>query len=160
VHASLRACACGCCSMPLRLQVPVPLPFAPHPPVPVLKRAETLRDSIHPTTSHIIHQGRPQFRPTTAPTLRNQQYRIRRYPAWQHKPRTHQQVRDFTQPAPSHTQSPLVNMPPFVGAIDQGTTSSRFIIFDTQGSPVASHQIEFNQIYPNPGYDSKLQDIR
>lgn len=42
-------------------------------------------------------------------------------------------------------------MPPFVGAIDQGTTSSRFIIFDTQGSPVAQHQIEFKQIYPNPG---------
>jgi len=45
----------------------------------------------------------------------------------------------------------LQTMPPFVGAIDQGTTSSRFIIFDTQGSPVAQHQIEFNQIYPKPG---------
>jgi len=43
-------------------------------------------------------------------------------------------------------------MPPFVGAIDQGTTSSRFIIFDTQGAPVAQHQIEFKQIYPHPGY--------
>jgi len=40
----------------------------------------------------------------------------------------------------------------FIGAIDQGTTSSRFLIFSTQGEPVASHQIEFKQIYPNSGY--------
>lgn len=28
----------------------------------------------------------------------------------------------------------------FIGAIDQGTTSTRFIIFDGVGQPVASHQ--------------------
>jgi len=39
----------------------------------------------------------------------------------------------------------------FVGSIDQGTTSSRFLIFDTAGEPVAVHQEEFTQIYPNPG---------
>ena len=39
----------------------------------------------------------------------------------------------------------------FVGSIDQGTTSSRFLIFDTKGEPVAVHQEEFKQIYPNPG---------
>lgn len=39
----------------------------------------------------------------------------------------------------------------FVGSIDQGTTSSRFLIFDTNGEPVAVHQEEFSQIYPNPG---------
>jgi glycerol kinase len=39
----------------------------------------------------------------------------------------------------------------FIGAIDQGTTSSRFLIFDKEGQPVASHQIEFKQIYPNSG---------
>jgi len=39
----------------------------------------------------------------------------------------------------------------FVGAIDQGTTSSRFLIFNREGEPVASHQIEFSQIYPHPG---------
>lgn len=39
----------------------------------------------------------------------------------------------------------------FVGSIDQGTTSSRFIIFDGDGSPVASHQLEFENLYPNPG---------
>jgi len=41
--------------------------------------------------------------------------------------------------------------PQFVGSIDQGTTSSRFLIFNKAGEPVASHQIEFQQIYPKPG---------
>jgi len=40
----------------------------------------------------------------------------------------------------------------FVGSIDQGTTSSRFLIFDKAGEPVAIHQEEFSQIYPNPGW--------
>lgn len=40
----------------------------------------------------------------------------------------------------------------FVGSIDQGTTSTRFLIFDKHGEPVAIHQEEFSQIYPNPGY--------
>ncbi|KAJ9627382.1 glycerol kinase [Exophiala oligosperma] len=40
----------------------------------------------------------------------------------------------------------------FVGSIDQGTTSSRFLIFNKQGEPVASHQLEFKQIYPQPGW--------
>jgi len=39
----------------------------------------------------------------------------------------------------------------YVGAIDAGTTSSRFIIFDGTGTPVTQHQIEFAQKYPNPG---------
>lgn len=39
----------------------------------------------------------------------------------------------------------------FVGSIDQGTTSSRFLIFDKAGEPIAVHQEEFTQIYPNPG---------
>lgn len=40
----------------------------------------------------------------------------------------------------------------FVGSIDQGTTSTRFLIFNREGEPVASHQVEFTQIYPNPGW--------
>ena len=40
----------------------------------------------------------------------------------------------------------------YFGAIDQGTTSSRFIIFDQDRNLVASHQIEFEQILPQPGY--------
>ena len=39
----------------------------------------------------------------------------------------------------------------FVGSIDQGTTSSRFLIFNQSGEPVASHQVEFKQYYPQPG---------
>jgi glycerol kinase len=40
----------------------------------------------------------------------------------------------------------------YIGAIDQGTTSTRFIIFDGIGQPVASHQHEFKQHYPESGW--------
>ncbi|CEG42105.1 glycerol kinase [Plasmopara halstedii] len=40
----------------------------------------------------------------------------------------------------------------FVGAIDQGTTSSRFIAFDHSGKILATHQIEHKQIYQKPGW--------
>jgi glycerol kinase len=39
----------------------------------------------------------------------------------------------------------------FIGAIDAGTTSSRFLVFDGTGNPVAQHQIEFTQKYPQSG---------
>jgi glycerol kinase len=37
-------------------------------------------------------------------------------------------------------------------AIDQGTTSTRAIVFDREGRPVASGQLEFEQHYPRPGW--------
>ncbi len=40
----------------------------------------------------------------------------------------------------------------FVGAIDQGTTSSRFIVFDRGGNTIAVAQREHRQIYPKPGW--------
>ncbi|KAF2654925.1 glycerol kinase [Lophiostoma macrostomum CBS 122681] len=40
----------------------------------------------------------------------------------------------------------------YIGSIDQGTTSTRFIIFDGVGHPVAQHQIEFTQHYPHSGW--------
>jgi len=40
----------------------------------------------------------------------------------------------------------------FIGSIDQGTTSTRFIIFDGVGQPVAAHQHEFRQHYPESGW--------
>ncbi|MBF9231993.1 glycerol kinase GlpK [Microvirga alba] len=40
----------------------------------------------------------------------------------------------------------------YVGAIDQGTTSSRFIVFDRAGNIVSVAQKEHAQIYPKPGY--------
>ncbi len=43
-------------------------------------------------------------------------------------------------------------MSKYVGAIDQGTTSSRFIIFDHAGDIVAFDQKEHSQIYPQPGW--------
>ncbi|MBB3018691.1 glycerol kinase [Microvirga lupini] len=42
-------------------------------------------------------------------------------------------------------------MAQYVGAIDQGTTSSRFIVFDKAGSIVSVGQKEHEQIYPRPG---------
>jgi glycerol kinase len=43
-------------------------------------------------------------------------------------------------------------MPDYIGSIDQGTTSTRFIIFDHDGRVVASDQKEHRQIYPRPGW--------
>ncbi len=40
----------------------------------------------------------------------------------------------------------------YVGAIDQGTTSTRFIIFDRTGAAIASAQKEHRQIFPRPGW--------
>ena len=41
---------------------------------------------------------------------------------------------------------------PLVLALDQGTTSSRAIVFGADGRPVASAQHEFPQVYPSPGH--------
>ena len=43
-------------------------------------------------------------------------------------------------------------MAPYVGALDQGTTSTRFIIFDRNGRIVSQAQEEHEQIYPAPGW--------
>ena len=43
-------------------------------------------------------------------------------------------------------------MPDFVGAVDQGTTSTRFMIFDHSGTEVGRHQLEHEQILPRPGW--------
>ncbi|HWS16483.1 MAG TPA: glycerol kinase GlpK [Candidatus Elarobacter sp.] len=40
----------------------------------------------------------------------------------------------------------------YIGAIDQGTTSTRFIVFDAVGKVVACAQKEHRQIYPQPGW--------
>ncbi|MDR1874632.1 MAG: glycerol kinase GlpK [Synergistaceae bacterium] len=40
----------------------------------------------------------------------------------------------------------------YLVALDQGTTSSRAIIFDKQGNGVSSAQMEFTQIFPQPGW--------
>ena len=40
----------------------------------------------------------------------------------------------------------------YIGAVDQGTTSSRFILFDAKGAIVSVAQKEHAQIYPHPGW--------
>jgi glycerol kinase len=43
-------------------------------------------------------------------------------------------------------------MPRFVGALDQGTTSTRFMVFDADGAEVARHQLEHRQVLPRAGW--------
>ncbi|KAM9992808.1 hypothetical protein ACTFIY_010247 [Dictyostelium cf. discoideum] len=43
-------------------------------------------------------------------------------------------------------------MKPYIGAIDQGTSSTRFILFDKNGDIVLSHQILLTQHHPHPGW--------
>ena len=40
----------------------------------------------------------------------------------------------------------------YVGAVDQGTTSTRFMVFDHAGREVARHQLEHAQILPQAGW--------
>ena len=48
----------------------------------------------------------------------------------------------------------------YILAIDQGTTSTRAIVFDRRGTIVARAQQEFPQIYPKPGWvEHSPQDI-
>ena len=43
-------------------------------------------------------------------------------------------------------------MKEYILALDQGTTSSRAIVFDNNGKPVATAQKEFRQFFPKPGW--------
>src|SRR3970282_643301 len=45
-----------------------------------------------------------------------------------------------------------LTMKKYVAAIDQGTSSTRFIVFDHGGNVVAVDQKEHQQIYPRPGW--------
>lgn len=49
-------------------------------------------------------------------------------------------------------------MSKFIGAIDQGTTSSRFIVFDRDGTIIACAQREHAQLYPQPGWVEHAPD--
>ncbi|TYB40108.1 glycerol kinase GlpK [Actinomadura chibensis] len=43
-------------------------------------------------------------------------------------------------------------MADFVGALDQGTTSTRFMVFDHGGNEIARHQLEHEQVLPRAGW--------
>lgn len=56
-----------------------------------------------------------------------------------------------------------------IGSIDQGTQSTRFFLYGRDAAPLASHQVEFPQIYPKSGWveqdpmriwDSVLQAVQ
>lgn len=42
-------------------------------------------------------------------------------------------------------------MADYIGALDQGTSSTRFVVFDRTGTPVAMRQLEHRQLLPGPG---------
>ena len=69
-------------------------------------------------------------------------------------------------PSPRRTIRAMTVAPrSLIAAIDQGTTSSRCMLFDHAGQPVASHQLEHAQITPRPGWvehdaDEILERVR
>lgn len=40
----------------------------------------------------------------------------------------------------------------YIGSLDQGTSSTRFMIFDHSGGVISQHQVEHSQILPRPGW--------
>ncbi|NBX71275.1 MAG: hypothetical protein EBQ98_05140, partial [Actinobacteria bacterium] len=40
----------------------------------------------------------------------------------------------------------------YIGSLDQGTSSTRFMIFDHSGQVVGQHQMEHRQILPQAGW--------
>src|SRR4051812_28409991 len=46
----------------------------------------------------------------------------------------------------------MIVMPEYILSFDQGTTSSRAIVFNRQGAVMATSQKEFTQIFPQPGW--------
>ena len=46
----------------------------------------------------------------------------------------------------------MKNIKKFIVAIDQGTTSSRAILFDISGRPIFKSQLEFKQYFPKNGW--------
>ncbi|EGG20188.1 Glycerol kinase 2 [Cavenderia fasciculata] len=52
----------------------------------------------------------------------------------------------------NQSKEKMVFVKPYVGAIDQGTSSTRFMLFDSNGQTVLSHQILLPQHHPNPGW--------
>src|SRR6202000_3554246 len=53
---------------------------------------------------------------------------------------------------PQYNEKSGGSMARYVGAIDQGTTSTRFIVFDRGGNIIPSAQKEHKQIFPKPGW--------
>jgi glycerol kinase len=60
--------------------------------------------------------------------------------------------RDLGRREPAAITSRKLALPQYVGSIDQGTTSTRFIVFDREGDIVVADQKEHGQLYPKPGW--------
>jgi glycerol kinase len=55
--------------------------------------------------------------------------------------------------------SPIAEDEFYIAAIDQGTSSSRVMVYDSKGQQVASHQVAIPHIKPKPGYVLHLLGI-
>jgi len=58
----------------------------------------------------------------------------------------------FDRRLPRYARRAMTATPSYLLALDQGTSSSRSIVFDRDGHIVALAQREFRQIYPRPGW--------
>ena len=72
-------------------------------------------------------------------------------PSDSHAPST-ADARPDTHDLQEHTVTDAHTAGPFIAAIDQGTTSSRCIVFDRDGRIVSVDQKEHEQIFPKPGW--------
>ena len=61
-------------------------------------------------------------------------------------------ARSHGEPTAARNVTKETQMADYVGALDQGTTSTRFMVFDHHGQVVAVDQKEHEQIYPKPGW--------
>jgi glycerol kinase len=60
--------------------------------------------------------------------------------------------RSFTTDLAQYDNKTAMSKPPFLLAIDQGTTSTRAMLFDTDGQKLASQAIPLKQFYPANGW--------
>jgi glycerol kinase len=65
-------------------------------------------------------------------------------------PRKRQLLQEEAERTDTNDYHPHVHR--YVGALDQGTTSTRFMVFDEAGREIARSQLEHRQILPSPGW--------
>ncbi|TIC95099.1 Glycerol kinase [Colletotrichum higginsianum] len=120
-------------------------------------------------TTRVRHSGNTSSQPRSTETASGRHPRLTIYLA-RHNPRedaiNHNAMAETRDPKrPRVAADPAEHLPAgitetpeelkeqwFVGSIDQGTTSTRFLIFNGLGDPVAMHQIEFENHYPRSGW--------
>ena len=73
-------------------------------------------------------------------------------PAYSARDLSDSEEQDSHSPIGGHRSPPTLLSPHVILAIDQGTTSSRAIVFDEAGQPLGSARRELPQIFPHSGW--------